>query len=68
MSITQINVWCCEVCPYQAVSVTHDVRAYSDPVVTPPNDIPWGFIVRDRAERDRAERMACPHCLAKEKA
>ena len=58
MSITQINIWCCEACPYQAVSVVKDVEAYSEPVVMPPDDDTWGY-----RTIDGKERYVCPVCL-----
>ena len=60
MSITQINIWCCEACPYQAVSVAKDVGAYSDPVVVPPQDEQWEFLVINGKERH-----VCPSCFKK---
>ena len=56
--ITQINIWSCEDCPYQSVSVTKDVVAYSDPVVVPPEAEIWGSTVIDGKELH-----ICPSCL-----
>ena len=58
MSITQINIWRCEDCPYQSVSVMQDVKAYSELVVVPPDEETWGSTVIDGKELH-----ICPSCL-----
>ncbi len=57
MPILQINIWDCEVCDHRETTI-EETGSYSDPVVTPPNDIEWGYI-----KKDGKELLACPKCL-----
>jgi len=57
--VTQINVFVCEICYEESVTVNKGVDIWSDPTVIPPEGEEWGHV---------GERFVCPTCLVKAKA
>jgi ribosomal protein L37AE/L43A len=59
MAIYQTNIWICEVCGKQSVTV-EEVSPYSDPVVAPPKGEEWEYV-----GEFPNELLACPECVKK---
>jgi len=60
MGIIQINLWSCENCNHKENTVLLDLTPYSDPVISPPNNLEWKYL-----EVNGKELLCCPECVSK---